>query len=380
MAKYRFEHIAINSTEKKKPVEEDRFTYLGLEHLDSGSLKVTRFGSEVAPIGEKLVMHKGDVLFGKRRAYQKKVAIAPFDGIFSAHGMVLRPREDVIDKSFFPLFISSDYFLDAAIKISVGSLSPTINWRDLKTLEFELPDLATQRKLAETLWSINDTMETYKKLIAATDELVKSQFMEQFGNLDSNTKHYPIKKLSEIADYWNGLTYKPTDTVQDGTGILVLRSSNIQNGALSFDDNVRVTCPIKEKLFVKENDILLCSRNGSAALVGKTALIKGLTEPMTFGAFMMIIRSSYYPFLKTYFEMPVFRKQISTGTSTINQITGKMLNDISIPVPELKAVERFKLLVDQTDKSKFAALSCSNLNLSRCLGWNTIATLEMSVS
>ena len=73
---------------------------------------------------------------------------------------------------------------------------------------------------------------------------------------------------------------------------------------------------------------------------------------MTFGAFMMIIRSSYYPFLKTYFEMPVFRKQISTGTSTINQITGKMLNDISIPVPELKAVERFKLLVDQTDKSK----------------------------
>ena len=352
MVKYRFEQIAINSTEKKKPVEEDRFTYLGLEHLDSGSLKVTRFGSEVAPIGEKLVMHKGDVLFGKRRAYQKKVAIAPFDGIFSAHGMVLRPREDVIDKSFFPLFISSDYFLDAAIKISVGSLSPTINWRDLKTLEFGLPDLATQRKLAETLWSINETMEAYKKLISATDELVKSQFMEQFGNLDSNTKHYPIKKLSEIADYWNGLTYKPTDTVQDGTGILVLRSSNIQNGALSFDDNVRVTCPIKEKLFVKENDILLCSRNGSAALVGKTALIKGLTEPMTFGAFMMIIRSSYYPFLKTYFEMPVFRKQISTGTSTINQITGKMLNDISIPVPELKAVERFKLLVDQTDKSK----------------------------
>ena len=75
MAKYRFDQIAINSTEKKKPVEEDRFTYLGLEHLDSGTLKVTRFGSEVAPIGEKLVMHKGDVLFGKRRAYQKKVAI-----------------------------------------------------------------------------------------------------------------------------------------------------------------------------------------------------------------------------------------------------------------------------------------------------------------
>lgn len=86
MPKYRFDEIAINSTEKKKPVEEDKYTYLGLEHLDTGSLTVTRFGSDVAPIGEKLVMKKGDVLFGKRRAYQKKVAIAPFDGIFSAHG------------------------------------------------------------------------------------------------------------------------------------------------------------------------------------------------------------------------------------------------------------------------------------------------------
>ena len=67
--------------------------------------------------------------------------------------------------------------------------------------------------------------------------------------------------MSEIADYWNGLTYKPTDTVQDGTGILVLRSSNIQNGALSFDDNVRVTCPIKEKLFVKDLLIKVKSQN-----------------------------------------------------------------------------------------------------------------------
>ena len=196
MAKYRFDQIAINSTEKKKPVEEDRFTYLGLEHLDSGTLKVTRFGSEVAPIGEKLVMHKGDVLFGKRRAYQKKVAIAPFDGIFSAHGMVLRPKEDVIDKDFFPLFISSDYFLDAAIKISVGSLSPTINWRDLKKLEFELPDMDTQRKLAEVLWSINDTMEAYKRLISATDELVKSQFIELF----SKEKGWPLVKLKALCD------------------------------------------------------------------------------------------------------------------------------------------------------------------------------------
>ena len=174
-------------------------------------MKVTRFGSEVAPIGEKLVMHKGDVLFGKRRAYQKKVAIAPFDGIFSAHGMVLRPKEDVINKDFFPLFISSDYFLDAAIKISVGSLSPTINWRDLKELEFELPDMDTQRKLAEVLWSINDTIEAYKRLMSATEELVKSQFMEQFGNPITNDRGWDYVLLPELTEFVLGTTPKSSE-------------------------------------------------------------------------------------------------------------------------------------------------------------------------
>lgn len=364
MPKYRFDDIAINSTEKKKPVEEDKYTYLGLEHLDSGSLKVTRFGSEVAPIGEKLVMRKGDVLFGKRRAYQKKVAIAPFDGIFSAHGMVLRPKENVIDKDFFPLFISSDYFLDAAIKISVGSLSPTINWKDLKTLEFELPSLEEQRKLAEVLWSINYTLDAYKKLLEVTDQLVKSQFIEMFGDSETNPKQYPIKGLCEIAEYYNGLTYKPSDATDDENGTLVLRSSNIQNGALAFDDNVRVTCSIKEKLMVKDNDILMCSRNGSAALVGKTAIIKDLKEPMTFGAFMMIIRSEYYPYLKTFFDTAAFRSQLSIGTTTINQITGKMLNDVKLPVPDMDTVNAYGSFMEQSDKSKYIS---SKVRRSLCL-------------
>ena len=147
-------------------------------------------------------MHKGDVLFGKRRAYQKKVAIAPLDGIFSAHGMVLRPKENVIDKNFFPFFISSDYFLDAAIKISVGSLSPTINWRDLKELEFELPNLAKQKELAEVLWAMDATKQTYQKLLAATDELVKAHFVEMFGSIDSEG-NFPRKHWNEVLNIIN---------------------------------------------------------------------------------------------------------------------------------------------------------------------------------
>ena len=353
MSKYRFDQIAINSTAKKKPTEEDKYHYIGLEHIDSQNLIVSRWGSEVAPKGEKLLMKKGDVLFGKRRAYQKKVAIAPFDGIFSAHGMVLRPNEEVIDKDFFPMFISSDYFLDSAIAISVGSLSPTINWKDLARLEFDLPPIEEQRKLAEVLWSINDTLQAYQKLLIETDAIIKAHFVEVFGDLDKNTNGYPIKRLSDIASYWNGLTYKPTDEVANGQGgILVLRSSNIQNGVLAFEDNVFVSCKIKEKLLVKENDILMCVRNGSASLVGKTAIIEHLTAQMTFGAFMMIIRSKYYPFLKTYFDTPFFRNQVTTGTSTINQITTKMLNQIKLPVPSMDRVQMFDSFIHQAAVSK----------------------------
>ena len=234
MAVYKFEDIAFNSTEKKKPVEEDKYTYIGLEHLDPDSIYVTRYGSEIAPKGEKLLMKKGDVLFGKRRAYQKKVAIAPFDGIFSAHGMVLRPKEDVIEKDFFPLFIKSDYFLDEAIKISVGSLSPTINWRDLKELKFSLPSLPEQKKLAKALWSIYETKENYKKLIKATDDLVKSQFIEMFGDPVRNDKGLKTEPLSKHIELVGGFAFKSTGFVKEG--IPVLRIGNINAGYFKPDD------------------------------------------------------------------------------------------------------------------------------------------------
>ena len=185
---YKFEDIAINNTAKKKPTEEDKDTYIGLEHLDSDCLYVTRWGADAAPTGEKLLMKKGDVLFGKRRAYQRKVGIAPFDGIFSAHGMVLRPNEEIVDKDFFPFFISSDQFMERAVRISVGGLSPTINWKDLRVQEFTLPPIEEQRMLADKLWAAYNLKKSYRKLLSATQEMVKSRFIEMFGDQNTNDK------------------------------------------------------------------------------------------------------------------------------------------------------------------------------------------------
>ena len=362
MAKYRFEQIAINSTEKKKPVEEDRFTYLGLEHLDSGSLKVTRFGSEVAPIGEKLVMHKGDVLFGKRRAYQKKVAIAPFDGIFSAHGMVLRPREDVIDKSFFPLFISSDYFLDAAIKISVGSLSPTINWRDLKTLEFALPDLATQRKLAETLWSINDTMEAYKKLISATDELVKSQFMEQFGDPVANPKGWIVSSIKDVTNkIGSGATPKGGNSVYIAGGVSLIRSMNVYNGYFEPDDLAHIStdhAKLLDGVALQKDDVLL---NITGASVARCCIVPEDVLPARVNQHVCILRCDISNVLPTFLNQQLITSQYQkvlwsvaeAGGGTRQAITKQQIENFRIILPPLALQEQFAAFVRQSDKSKF---------------------------
>ena len=179
-----------------------------------------------------------------------------------------------------------------------------------------------------------------------------SQFIEMVGDPRNNPKGWPTKRLSELAEYSIGLTYKPEQICDDGT--IVLRSGNIQDGKISFSDIVRVNAPIKESLFVKEDDILMCSRNGSASLVGKVAMIPDINEPMTFGAFMTIIRSAEAKYLYLYFQSQDLRERVSEGkSSTMNQITQKMLDKVEVPFPDKDVRETLSAIASQADKSKF---------------------------
>lgn len=120
--------------------------------------------------------------------------------------MVLRPKEEVITKEYFPLFISSDYFLDEAIRISVGSLSPTINWKNLKELEFSIPSIEEQKRVAPVIWAAIDTKNAYKKLLQETDELIKAQFIERFGDPIDNEKQWEYELLPDVATIVLGST------------------------------------------------------------------------------------------------------------------------------------------------------------------------------
>ena len=351
---YRFDEIAINSTAKKKPVESDKFHYVGLEHIDSGSFEITRWGSDVAPVGEKLIMQKGDVLFGKRRAYQRKVAIAPFDGIFSAHGMVLRPKEDVTCKEFFPFFLSSNQFMDTAIRISVGGLSPTINWKDLQKQEFELPSIEEQRILADKLWAAYELKEAYKKMIAATDEMVKSQFIEMFGDYEMTVNFGDL-----FSSVRNGANIKQGAI---SGGIPITRIETISEGEVNRDKMgyAGIVDNTYSSYYLQDGDILVSHIN-SIKHIGKCALYQRINDETIIHGMNLLCLRPYkdivHPQYLTYLlRSSIMRKLILDITKpAVNQasFTVKDLCKLKVMLPPMSEQEEFVAIVKQADKSKF---------------------------
>ena len=161
-------------------------------------------------------------------------------------------------------------------------------------------------------------------------------------------------RIRDISQSYIGLTYKPTDVTQTGT--IVLRSSNIQEGQLDLNDIVRVSTPIPDKLWVEENDIVICARNGSKKLVGKSAIVDSLKEPMTFGAFMAICKTPIFRYVYNFLQSELFYAQLRgvSGTTTINQLTQNNFNNFLIPIPPLgeqqRIDERLQIIIPFVNK------------------------------
>ena len=362
MAKFKLKDFAKDISVAIKDAQSSPLKrFVGLEHYDSGEPVITRFTDTSLISSSVKEFKENDILIARRNVYLRRAGIAFFSGLTSGDSIILRIYEDCEEKTgipkedaikILPFILNSNDFWNYANKHADGMNSKRISKDMLYDYEFDLPSLTEQRVIADKLWAAYRLKESYKKLLAATDEMVKSQFIEMFGDPRSNPKGWPMKRLPDVASYSIGLTYKPEHVCEDGT--IVLRSGNIQEGEIDLQDLVRVNTPIRENLWVKEGDILMCSRNGSASLVGKVAQIKLIKEPMTYGAFMTIIRSEYSDYLYLYFQSADFRDQISGGkSSTMNQITQKMLDKIEIPLPDQDVISSLSAILKQADKSKF---------------------------
>jgi len=212
---------------------------------------------------------------------------------------------------------------------------PSLSGTVLSQITFALPPLPEQRAIAEALSDMDALISRLDQLITKKRDLKQAamqQLLTGHRRLPGFNGAWEVKRLGEIGESLIGLTYKPSD-VRDN-GVLVLRSSNVFEGALRFEDNVFVEMEIPERIMVRDGDILICVRNGSRDLIGKCAKIDKRAQGMTFGAFMAVFRTQLHKFVYYQFQSDVIKRQIQEHLgATINQITNKSLNSFEVPIP-----------------------------------------------
>ena len=274
----------------------------------------------------------------------------PEAGIVSPLYLCFRAKQEINPLYFEWYFRSSAWHRYIYMSGDSGARHDRVSIKDetFFAMPINIPSAQEQDRIALFLNAIEQRIEKQRSLVEALKKYKRGLLNKVFLNINGNI--YPTVYLSEVADFLQGLTYSPSDV--SVAGYLVLRSSNIQNGVLSFDDCVYVDKKVDESLQVKCNDVIMCVRNGSKKLVGKTALIPNNMAMTTWGAFMMIIRSKLNDtYIFHYLNSQMFFSQVfkDTGTATINQITKGILNECKLPLPPETARKQISKMLSSFD-------------------------------
>lgn len=302
---------------------------VGLEHLIPQEIKFSGYDVDTENTFTK-TFKKGQILFGRRRAYLKKVAIADFDGICSGDITVIEAIPGKVDPLLLPFIIQNDKFFDYAVSRSAGGLSPRVKWEHLKDYEFDLPPIEEQRILADKLWAAYRLKESYKKLLTATQEMVKSQFIEMFGDTHMRSDH--SRQWKEVVEIINGKDYKSIQ-VEDGgypvygTGGEMARASDYLSPA---------------------NSILL----GRKGTIDKPLLIreKYWNVDTAFGA---VPDEKVLHYVYFYWHCKTIDFNVLNKGTTLPSTTKVDLLNLWIKIPSMEEQTRFGSIVEQADKSEF---------------------------
>lgn len=334
----------LTSSQKYGVIPQDLFM-----DLEGRRVTVVEFNYEILKHVEK-----GDFVISMR-SFQGGIEYCNYTGCVSSAYVALIPTSKV-HSQYYRFLLKSVRYIEA--------LQSTSNLvRDGQALRYEnfcmvpliVPPLSEQQKIAQFLddktAKIEQAVDLAEKQIALLKEHkqiliqnavtrglnpdvpLKDSGVEWIGLVP---EHWEVKKLKYLGNAIIGLTYSPDDLCDESEGILVARSSNIQNGSFVYSDNVYVKKQIPKKLQLKEQDILICSRNGSRDLIGKCAYITKDQEKHTFGAFTTVFRSKYNPYLFYILNSEIFKRLSGNFlTSTINQLTINNLNSIQVALPPL---------------------------------------------
>ena len=339
---YRFDQMAVQVKDKVHPDDADVDRYVGLEHIDPESLKIRRWGEPSDVESTKILFRAGDIIFGKRRAYQRKLAVADFDGICSAHAMVLRPKTDVVLKEFLPFFMQTDAFMERAVKISVGGLSPTINWSDLAKEEFNLPSVEDQRHACKALSAARDVIERTENLIDAS-RIAQSAAFESMTT-PPNCRVVELGSLL-VESPRNGCSAPPSS---QETGHWVLALSAISRWGYRCGELKPVEptdAMIQARIAAGD---LVVSRSNTRELVGLPAVFDEERADVSYPDTMMRLRfdpdETDSRFVELALRSRKTRRQVQSfaaGTSSsMKKINGTNLRKVEVPHPPLDLQQR----------------------------------------
>ena len=326
---------------------------VGLEHLDPDEIELSRWNEDRENTFTKS-FSRGQVLFGRRRAYLRKAAVAPFDGVCSGDITVIEARE-TLSPRLLPFIIQNEALFKHAVSNSAGSLSPRVKWQSLAQFEFNLPARDQQEKLADLLWTAQDTRNHYKQLLSICDDVIKSQFVEMFSD-----GGFPRRSLSSLStSMQNGLS--PSKAGIHRAKVLTL--SAITQG--SFDESAWKEGAFKDDPSldkrVSGGCYYVCRGNGNRSLVGTGEFAPSSIPDLVFPDTMIEVRVKQGEVLPAYltiaWKQPFTRDQIERSAKTTNgtyKINQKALGEVEIPVPPLSLQQEFASFVAEVDKSKFA--------------------------
>lgn len=330
---WRFDQMATNVNVRiDNPSESGMEHYVGLEHLDSDSLKIRRWGTPDEVEATKLMFKKGDIIFGRRRAYQRKLGVAEFDGICSAHAMVLRAKPEVVLPEFLPFFMQSDLFMNLAVEISVGSLSPTINWKTMAVQQFALPPMEEQQRIMEMLSTIEDSLESLAYAMAAGEKLFDSELLNAFGNLPNSQ----VKKVKDCYDIQLGKM--SSEKARSGTNQKTyIKNNNVLWGRFDYSELPQMSFDDREveKYSLRNGDLLVCE----GGEIGRAAIWKEEIPDMLYQKALHRLRPKtendipefMFHYLR-YCAMRGILEGVATGT-TIRHLPVEQLSELALPFP-----------------------------------------------
>jgi len=394
-----WKEVTIGSFLRERPdrIEPNQANFLGLKRIEKIDFSGNIYLADNTSTRTNMILVKpGDLVISGINV--AKGALAVYEGkedvLATIHYSSYEFDKSVIDIEYLKWFLISNKFMNILKEQVGGGIKTELKPKKFLSLKIKLPDINLQKEIAKKINNVYDEIELLKvtneenyELISKLrqsilQEAVQGKLVPQDPNDEPASvllerikeekerliKEGKIKKekplppitedeipyelpkgwewvrLGEIGISNIGLTYKPTDI--GSKGIPVLRANNIKNGKIDYNDLILVDKKVSENLLVKKDDILICVRSGSKALVGKAALIE--KENMTFGAFMAVYRSCCNKYIHKFINSSLFRQQLDgANTTTINQITQNMLKNIIFPLPPLNEQKRIVEKVDQ---------------------------------